>query len=244
MFKNKVALVTGGSRGIGEAIVKQLSEEGAIVYYTYVNETEKIEKEIQCAAETNIYPIKSDVSDYNSVESTIKKIVEEKNSIDFVINNAGITRDRAFALMKVGNWEEVINTNLNGTFNVCKNVIMKMVKQKSGKIVNITSVSGMVGTPYQTNYSASKAGIIGFTKSIAREVAGNGITVNAVAPGLINTDILSAIPAKKVESYLGTIPLKRFGNPKEVSSLVCFLLSDKANYITGEVIKIDGGLSC
>ncbi len=238
-FANKICLVTGGSRGIGSAIVKSLAEKGAVVYFTFVNLTEKKRKD---SDQDKIYPVQCDVRDYESVKKMIGGIKSEHDRIDFVVNNAGISRDKPFALMPLKDWQDVIDTNLNGTFNVCRCSILEMIKKKAGRIINIASVSGITGNAGQSNYAASKAGIIGLSKSLAKEVASYGITVNVIAPGFVETDMVSHFSEKQREQALKMIPLKRFGISGEVASMVIYLLSDKADYITGEVIKIDGGI--
>jgi 3-oxoacyl-[acyl-carrier protein] reductase len=238
-FEGKVALVTGGSRGIGKAIVDLLVLQGAKVYYTFKNtpaDSESIQERI------NLCPLQCDVTHFEDVKKTIEKIYSENKTIDFLVNNAGITRDKLFGFIEQNEWKDVIDTNLNGTYNTTRCVIIKMMKKKFGRIVNIVSVAGLIGIPYQTNYCASKAGIIGFTQSLAKEIAGIGITVNAVAAGYVDTEMTKKMPEKLKVKALENIPMKRFAKPEEIAFLVSFLLSDKADYITGSVIKIDGGI--
>jgi 3-oxoacyl-[acyl-carrier protein] reductase len=242
IFKDKIALVTGGSRGIGKTIVDELNSEGATVYFTYLHENDEILNLKKSSDQSRIFPRQCDVKDFNESTSLINEIWNNHKQIDFIVNNAGITNDKMLGFMTLEEWNDVINTNLNGVYNICRNVILKLMKKKSGKIINITSIGGITGVAYQTNYSASKAGVIGFTKSLAREVASLGITVNAIAAGYIETDMLKSMPGDMKEKALKLVPLGRFGKPKEVAHLVSFLLSEKANYITGEVIKIDGGI--
>lgn len=243
-FKNKIALVTGSSRGIGKAIASDLASHGAHVvinYSTNEDAANSVKNEItQKGGSCEIRGF--DVSSYNSVSGEIDAIVEEHGKLDFLVNNAGITRDTLLIRMKEEDWDAVVNTNLKGVFNCSKAVSRYMIKQKGGSIVNITSVVGEMGNPGQSNYSATKAGIIGFTKSIARELASRGITVNCVAPGFIETDITDVLPDNVKDMYKQQIPLGRFGTPEDISNVVTFLLSDSASYITGEVVRVNGGL--
>lgn len=239
-FEGRVALVTGGSRGIGKAIVTQLSERGARVYFTFRNWTDEL-RQLEEAGGGFLRPVQCDVSNYDAVKDMIKGIYSENEKIDFVVCNAGITRDKPLALMSVEDWRAVIDTNLNGTFHVCKSVVIKMMKQKSGRIINISSTSGLVGNPTQCNYAASKAAIIGFSKSLAKEVAGYGIRVNVIAPGVVETDMVASLE-KYRDQILNAIPLHRYGRADEIAALASYLLSDAADYITGEVIKVDGGM--
>jgi 3-oxoacyl-[acyl-carrier protein] reductase len=242
-LKDKVAIVTGGTRGIGRAIVFELIYQGAKVVFTYLKSDEAAGivldeiKELKGQAEA----IKQDVRDLEAATKVAQETIEKFGRIDILINNAGITKDKALMMMAEEDWDEVIKTNLTGYFNMARACIVSMLKQKSGNIVNISSVSGVVGRARQVNYSASKAGIIGLTKSLAKEVAGYGIRVNAIAPGFIETDMVSEL--KNKEDLVKTIPLSRFGKPEEIAKTVSFLVSDRAGYITGQLIKIDGGLA-
>jgi len=243
-LKEKVAVVTGGSRGIGRAIVRMLAREGCAVAFSYQSSEEaalSLEKEVQelgipCAAS------RVDVKDFNQVKSWIEATKEKFGKIDILINNAGIIRDKALMLMSPEDWEAVLETNLTGVFNASRSCIVAFMKQKSGAIVNISSVSGVIGLPRQINYSASKGGVNAFTKALAKEVAAYGIRVNAVAPGFIETDILSGFSEEKKQEILKAIPLGRIGSVDDVAHCVKFLLSEQAQYITGQIIQVDGGL--
>ena len=244
-LKNKTAIISGASRGIGRAIAVELAGEGANISFNFLkssNEAESLEKEIN-ALGVKAKAFQVDIKNYDAVKAWADKTVELFGGIDIVVNNAGVIKDRALALMEPGDWHEVINTNLNGTFNLTRASIVPFIKQKSGVIVNIASVSGVVGIPRQTNYSASKAGIIGFTKSLAKEVAPYNIRVNAVAPGFIETGMLENLKEEYKSQIIKQTPLARMGKPEEVAKAVKFLVSEQANYITGQVIIIDGGMS-
>jgi 3-oxoacyl-[acyl-carrier protein] reductase len=245
MLRNQVAIVTGGSRGIGRAIVQTLVDEGASVVFTYnknSDEAELLQSKLVDQGK-NVVCVKANSRDYEGAER-IALLAEEKfGKIDILINNAGIIRDSSLMMMTQEDWTNVIDVNLTGVFNYTRAVIVKMLRQKSGHIINIASFSGIFGNPGQTNYSASKAGIIGFTKSLAREVGAYDIRVNAIAPGFIETDMMSDIGSKYRNEILKRISLRRFGRPEEVASVIKFLLSSSSNYITGQVISIDGGLS-
>ena len=243
-FNGKVALITGSSRGIGKSIAKDLASKGAFVIINYASNeqaAQSVKDEIESkGGKCEIRGF--DVSSYSQVNDEIDSIVKDHGELNFLVNNAGITRDTLLMRMKEEDWDAVINVNLKGVFNCTKAASKYMVKQKSGRIVNISSVVGEMGNPGQSNYSATKAGIIGFTKSVSRELASRNITVNSIAPGFIETDITSALSDKVKEYYLGQIPLSRFGSPEDVSGVVSFLLSDAASYITGEVIRVNGGM--
>lgn len=241
---NKVAFITGGTRGIGKSIAVTLAENGydiAINYRTENEDLKNTKKEIE-EKRVKCFTVKGDVSSFEECQEFTKQIIEEYGKIDVLVNNAGITKDTLLMRMKKEEFTEVIDTNLVGTFNVTKNVISHMIKARSGKIINISSVVGIAGNAGQTNYSASKAGIIGFTKSLAKEVASRGILVNAVAPGFIETGMTDVLKEEIKEEISKTIPLKRIGSPKDVANLVKFLASDESSYITGQVINVDGGM--
>jgi 3-oxoacyl-[acyl-carrier protein] reductase len=243
-LKEKVALITGGSRGIGKAIAKRLASEGAIVVINYMqNESAAIQtkNEIEEAGGQAVLS-KFDVSDFDAVHEEVDKIIEKLGNIYILINNAGITKDTLLMRMKEEDWDSVISINLKGIFNCTKAVTRNMFKQREGRIVNLTSVVGEMGNAGQTNYAASKAGIIGFTKACAREMAPRGITVNAISPGFIKTDITDELPEDIKKEYISRIPLNRFGTTEDIAGAVAFLTSDDASYITGEVFRINGGI--
>ncbi len=243
MLKGKVAIVTGGSQGIGRKIALSLGQEKASVVICDVKleEAEQVVQEIK-AIGSEAEAAKVDVSNYEQVRSIVDDIIKRKERIDFLINNAGITRDSLLMRMKVEDWQRVIDINLNGAFNFTHSVIRAMMKQKYGRIVNIASVVGLMGNVGQSNYAASKAAIIGFTKSVAREVASRGITVNAIAPGFIETAMTEVLSEKAKEAFKQIIPIGRAGKPEDVANAIKFLLSNDASYITGQVINIDGGM--
>lgn len=243
-LKGKTAIVSGGSRGIGRAIVKHLCACGVAVVFTYVkngDQARELEQQIQ-ASGGRAAAFQLDVRDFLKSREFVEKVKNDFGRLDILVNNAGITRDKALMMMTGPDWLEVIDTNLNGTFNLTRNVIVGFLKQKSGDVVNIASVSGVAGLARQTNYSAAKAGIIGFTKALAKEVAAYNIRVNAVAPGFIETDMLSGLRQEYRDEIIKRVPLGRIGRPEDVSGVVEFLLSQQANFITGQVIVCDGGL--
>lgn len=244
LLDGKTALVTGASRGIGRAVALKLASEGAKVAINFAGSTSKAEavkQEIEAQGGEAVL-VQADVSKADAVEEMVAKVQEAFGTIDILVNNAGITRDGLLMRMKEEDFDAVINTNLKGVFHVTKVVSKLMMKKRTGRIVNMASVVGLTGNAGQTNYAAAKAGVIGFTKSAARELAGRGITVNAVAPGFIHTDMTDAMPEKAKEATLTTIPLKRIGEPEDVANAVLFLASDYASYITGQVLAVDGGM--
>jgi len=242
--KNLVAFVTGGSRGIGRAIAVRLAEDGFDVAITYVKDEESAKEVVEEIKKrgVNAIALKCDVSNYREVEITIEKVVHDLGSIDVVVNNAGITKDNLILKMEENEWDRVTDVNLKGAFNVIKFASKYMIKKRKGKIINISSVVGLMGNVGQANYAASKAGLIGLTKSVAKELAARGITVNAVAPGFIETDMTRVLKEDIKETMLKSIPLKRAGKPEEVAEVVAFLASKASDYITGQVINIDGGM--
>lgn len=239
----KVALITGAAQGIGKAISLTLAKNGADIIVSDINleKAQETCKEIEALGRKSM-AVKVDVSKYDEVEQMVERIINEFGKIDILVNNAGITRDKLILRMTEEDWDTVLNVNLKGTFNCTKAVIRYMSKQKSGKIVNIASVSGEMGNPGQANYSASKAGVIGFTKTIAREFAQRGINVNAIAPGYIETPMTDALPEKVKEELKKMIPLERLGKPEDVAQAVLFLVSEASSYITGQVLNVNGGL--
>ena len=242
---NKTAIISGAARGIGRAIAVELANEGVNISFNFLKSSEDalaLEKEIKNSG-VKVKAFQVDIKDYIAVKSWVDDTKELFGGLDIVINNAGVIKDKALALMSPGDWHDVISTNLDGTFNLTRAAIIGLIKQKGGVIVNITSVSGIVGIPRQTNYSASKAGIIGFTKSLAREVAPYDIRVNAVAPGFIATDMLTDLKEDYKAQVIKQIPLTRLGRAEEVAKLVKFIVSEDAGYITGHTFVIDGGLS-
>lgn len=243
-LKGKTAIVTGASRGIGRAIALRLADMGANLVLNYrssIQGTEDIIKEIEEKGVKAI-AVQADISKFEEAEKLVKAAVDTFTSIDILVNNAGITKDGLLLRMKEEDFDSVINVNLKGAFNTIKHVSGIMLKQRSGKIINISSVVGITGNVGQLNYAAAKAGILGLTKSAARELGSRGITVNAVAPGFIQTDMTEVLSDKVKENVKGTIPLKTLGTPEDVANLVGFLASDMASYITGQVINVDGGM--
>jgi len=241
----KVALITGAARGIGKEIALNLAENGyniSINYRTRTAELDELKNDIEKKYKVRCILVQGDVANFEDSEKFVKETVEELGKIDVLVNNAGITKDGLLMRMPKEDFTSVIDINLVGTFNVTRNVIPLMVKQKSGRIINISSVVGVSGNAGQTNYSASKAGIIGFTKSLAKEVASRNILVNAVAPGFINTDMTKVLSDAVKENINTQIPLKRMGSAKDIANVVKFLASDDSSYITGQVINVDGGM--
>lgn len=242
---SKKAIVTGGSRGIGAAIVETLISEGFEVAFSYLSNKDKADAIVRSIIEKGgrAAAFQADISDFESAGAFVNMAREYLTDVDLLVNNAGITKDKSLFIMQPEEWNSVINTNLTGYFNVTRNIIGYFFKNKRGCIVNITSVSGSVGIGGQTNYCASKAGIIGFTRALSKEAAKLGIPVNCVAPGYIDTEMTNAIPEKHLEEIRKMIPMRRIGTAREVADMVAFLASDKARYITGQVFTIDGGLT-
>ena len=241
----KIAFVTGGSRGIGKAIVERLGKDGFLVGFSYINSEEKAKKFVEELEEKGIeaFSVQFDVSDFESSKEAISGIEKNYGTVDVLVNNAGITKDKLFIRMKEEDFDSVIGTNLKGVFNCTKQVARSMTKNRYGRIINMSSLAGIVGNFGQTNYSASKAGVIGFTRTLSAELGSYGVTVNAVAPGFIETDMTDSLPEEIKERITGMIPLKCVGKPEDIANTVSFLASDQARYITGQVISVDGGLS-
>lgn len=244
MLEGKVALVTGGSRGIGEGIVRKLISSGASVVFTYRSSAERANALIsELDAGDRLVAFQSDAADYNQAEELIKNTLEKFEKIDILVNNAGITKDGLMLRMTEEQWDQVIEVNLKSVFNLTKHALRPMMKNRGGAIINLTSVVGVFGNAGQANYAASKAGIIGFTKSIAKEVGSRNIRCNALAPGFIETEMTESLDDKTRDAYLANVPLKRFGRVEEVASTIAFLGSDDASYINGQVISVCGGLN-
>lgn len=243
-MEGKIAFVTGGSRGIGKAIALHLAELKVNVLINYFSNTDAANETIHLIKERGgvAQAYSFDISSFDAVQQVFKGALEQFGRIDYLINNAGITRDSLIVTLKEDDWDRVLDVNLKGVYNCTKTVARTMIKQRYGRVVNITSVVGVMGNAGQANYAASKAGIIGFTKAVAKELAPRGITVNAIAPGFIETEMTDNLPATVKENLLSQIPLTRFGKPQEIAQVVEFLLSDAANYITGQVIHVNGGL--
>lgn len=240
----KVIIVTGASRGIGRSVAIEMAKLGAKVVINYAGNAaaaEEVKNSIVSAGGQAIV-IKADVANVEAVEAMVKETVDTFGRIDVLINNAGITRDNLLMRMREEDWDAVLNINLKGVFVCTKAVSRIMMKQRAGKIINMTSVVGLMGNAGQANYSAAKAGVVGFTKSMAKELASRGITVNAIAPGFINTDMTAVLSEKVKEDLAGKIPAGRLGNPEDVAAAVAFLASDAASYITGQTLNVDGGM--
>lgn len=243
MIKGKTAIITGASRGIGRAIALKFAAEGANVAIIYSGNDQKAEEVANEAQKCNVSAkkYKCNVSSFDECKETVKQIMSDFGGIDILVNNAGITRDKLVLQLKENDFDDVVDINLKGAFNMIKHCVSPLIKKRYGKIINISSVSGIMGNAGQANYSASKAGIIGLTKSVARELAGRNICCNAIAPGFIETDMTESF--KENEKILESIPLSRMGKPDEVANLALFLADETSDYITGEVIRIDGGLA-
>lgn len=246
LLQDKVALITGGSRGIGEAIAKKFAAQGAKVAFSYRSSAEKaiaIEAELQ-AMGVEAIAIQSDASSFEQAGELAQAVLDKFGRIDIVVNNAGITKDTLMLRMSEEQWDDVMNVNLKSVFNLTKHVLRPMLKQRSGSIINMSSVVGVFGNAGQANYAASKAGIIGFTKSIAKEVGSRGIRCNAIAPGFIETDMTEELDEKTKAAFLTGIPLKRLGTAEEVADATMFLGSDLSTYISGQVLSVCGALNC
>ncbi len=241
-FKGKVALITGSTRGIGKAIAVAFAKEGATVVITGRNKetAEIVAENIKNEFSVDAYGFQLDLS--GDIKNVWKDIEKSVGKVDILVNNAGITKDTLFIRMKEKDWEDVLNVNLTGTFKITQLAVKGMIKKKWGRVINITSIVGFTGNIGQVNYSTTKAGLVGFTKSLAKELAPRNITVNAVAPGFIETDMTDVLPTEIKENYLKQIPLGRFGQPEDVANVVLFLASEKASYITGETIHVNGGM--
>ncbi len=245
MLEGKVALVTGASRGIGRAIALALAEEKATVIINYNGSKERAEETLSKVRSSGAdgMVVQCDVSDTAAVDAMVKEAVKTYGHLDILVNNAGITRDNLIMKMSEEDFDAVINANLKSCFNTIKAVSRQMLKQRAGRIINIASVSGILGNAGQANYAASKAGVIGLTKTMARELASRGITVNAIAPGFVDTDMTQALSDSVKEAATAQIPLKRFGKPEDIAYMAAFLASERASYITGQIISVDGGMA-
>ena len=245
LLEGKIALVTGASRGIGRQIALTLAREGALVVVNYNGSAQKAQEVVKEIGEAGgtAEAVQCSVADYESTEVMIKDVISRHKRLDILVNNAGITKDNLLMKMSEAEYDDVLATNLKGAFNCMKHVSRQMLKQKSGRIINLSSVSGVMGNAGQANYCASKAGVIGLTKSAARELGSRGITVNAIAPGFIDTEMTAALPEDVKKAMGEQIPMKRFGTTEDVANLAAFLASDLAGYITGQIINVDGGMA-
>ncbi len=246
LLQGKTALITGGSRGIGEAIVRKFAAQGAAVAFTYFSSQERAEKIVgELESEGGrVKAYRSDAGDYAQAEALVKEVLTDFENIDILINNAGITRDNLMLRMSEEQWDEVIHTNLKSVFNLTKHILRPMLKMRAGSIINISSVVGVFGNAGQANYAASKAGIFGFTKSIAKEVGSRNIRCNALAPGFIATEMTDELDEKTREAFLASIPMKRWGQAEEVADACVFLGSDSSAYISGQTLSVCGALNC
>ncbi|OUP21480.1 beta-ketoacyl-ACP reductase [Lachnoclostridium sp. An196] len=245
MLEGKIALVTGAAKGIGRAIALALAADGATVVVNYNGSKERAEQvveEIKALGADGV-AYQCNVADTAATADMVKEVIKTYGKLDILVNNAGITRDNLIMKMSEEDFDAVIDANLKGCFNTIKAVSRQMLKQRAGRIINITSVSGILGNAGQANYAASKAGIIGLTKTMARELASRGITVNAVAPGFVDTDMTQVLPENVKEAATAQIPLGRFGKPEDIANMVAYLASEKASYITGQIISVDGGMA-
>ena len=244
-LQGKCALVTGGSRGIGRAVCLELARQGARVAVNYAGNAAAAEETVKAceALGAEAFAIQADVADASACEAMVKEVLTRFGRLDILVNNAGVTRDGLMPMMKEADWDAVLDTNLKGAFHCMKAVYRPMMKQKYGRIVNLSSIVGLRGNAGQTNYAASKAGLIGLTKSMAKELAGRNVTVNAVAPGFIDTDMTAALPEKAREAMLSTIPMGRLGQAEDVARAVAFFAGDASAYVTGQVLCVDGGMA-
>lgn len=244
MLKDKVAVISGGNRGIGKAIALEFGKNGADLAIIYGGNKDRADETV---VELEGLGVKAkayqcDVGSFDDTKALVSSIIEDFGKVDILVNNAGITKDGLLLTMSEDNFDQVLNINLKGAFNLIKHVYSPMMRQRSGRIINMSSISGMMGNAGQANYSSAKAGLIGLTKTVAKELAGRNVTCNAIAPGFIETDMTDALSDKVKEASLNMIPMKRMGRPEDIAQLAVFLASDRSSYITGEVIKIDGGL--
>ena len=244
VLKNKIALVTGGSRGIGRAIALALAEEGANIGFTFksaVDAAERVKMEIE-AKGSKALAIQSDAKDIHSAQQVVDQVITEMQRIDILVNNAGITRDSLLMRMREEDWDDVLDTNLKSAFNFSKVVCRPMMSQREGKIINISSIAGVIGNPGQVNYASAKAGMIGLTKSLAKELASRNIQVNAIAPGFVDTDMTERLTQQQREALMNIIPMKRTAKPEEIANVAVFLASPASSYMTGQVLCVDGGI--